>query len=99
MMPKEDPTQGKDRPVVIIGRRGDRLVGVPLTSQRDDREAQISVGTGAWDTQRRESFARIWRMLDVDARAVRREGAVLDRDRFDALVAAVDRYYDVRHAT
>ena len=94
---EEDPTQGKDRPIVVIGRRGDRLVGVPLTSKRDDREAQVSVGTGAWDHRVRESFARVWRMLDVDPDRMRREGAILARDRFDALVALVDRYYDVHH--
>lgn len=93
---EEDASQGKDRPVVIIGRRGDRLVGVPLTTRRDDREAQISVGTGAWDSARRESYARIWRMLDVDPARMRREGAVLDPDRFAAVVALVDHYYDVR---
>src|SRR5688500_3989356 len=40
---EEDPTQGKDRPVVVIGRRSGNLVGVPLTTKRDDREAQVVV--------------------------------------------------------
>ena len=48
---EEDPSQGKDRPVVIIGRRGDMLVGVPLTTKRDDREPQVEVGTGDWDSR------------------------------------------------
>jgi hypothetical protein len=93
---EEDATQGKDRPVVVIGRRGDRLVGVPLTTRRDDREAQVPVGTGAWDAARRQSYARIWRMLDIDPAKMRREGAILDRDRFAAVVALVDHYYDVQ---
>lgn len=93
---EEDPDQGKDRPVVVIGRRGPRLVGVPLTTRHNRREAQVSVGTGAWDPKRRRSYARIWRLVDVEPDAVRREGAALDRERFDAVVAAVDEYYDVR---
>jgi hypothetical protein len=93
---EEDPSQGKDRPVVVIGRRGDRLVGVPLTSRRNDREAQVAMGTGDWDPERRPSYARIWRMLELDPTSMRREGAVLDRNRFDRLVVGVDRYYDVR---
>ena len=93
---EEDPSQGKDRPVVVIGRRGARLVGIPLTSQRDDREAQVAIGTGGWDSRRRDSYARIWRMLEIDPGGMRREGAVLDRRRFDEVVAAVDRYYEVR---
>lgn len=92
---EEDPEQGKDRPVVVIGRRGGKLVGVPLTTKRDEREAQITVGTGAWDPKRRTSYARIWRMLDIEAGDARREGAALERRRFDEVVVAVDRYYDV----
>ncbi len=93
---EEDPEQGKDRPVVVIGRRGGSLVGVPLTSRRNDREAQISLGSGDWDPHHRPSYARIWRMLDLDPDATRREGAALDRQRFDRVVEAVDEYYDVR---
>jgi len=92
---EEDASQGKDRPVVIIGRRGSKLVGVPLTTKPNDREAQLNMGTGGWDPKRRTSYARIWRMLDIDPERARREGAVLDVQRFEALVVAVDKYYDV----
>ena len=95
---EEDPQQGKDRPVVVIGRRRGGLVGVPLTSRQNDREAQIAIGTGEWDPQRRPSYARIWRMLDIEADRMRREGAILERGRFEDVVAAVDRYYDIRRA-
>ena len=94
---EEDPEQGKDRPVVVIGRRGSMLTGVPLTSRRNQHEAQVSIGTGAWDPQQRPSYARIWRMLDLDPNGMRREGSVLGRDKFDLVVDAVDEYYDVAH--
>jgi hypothetical protein len=81
---------------MIIGRRGEMLVGVPLTTKRDDREPQVEVGVGTWDHDRRVSYARIWRMFDVDPKAMRREGAIVDRDRFVEVVKAVDVYYDVR---
>lgn len=93
---EEDPTQGKDRPVVVIGRRGDTLVGIPLTSKQHDDEVQVNVGTGDWDSKRRTSYARIWRMLDVDPNEMRREGAVLDRTHFDRVIEAVDEYYDIK---
>ena len=95
---EEDPSQGKDRPVVIVGRRGGALVGVPLTTRANGREAQIPIGTGAWDHDRRESYARIWRLLEIDAHRMRREGAILERDRFDEVIDAVDDYYEVVHA-
>ncbi len=94
---EEDPTQGKDRPLVVIGRRGSKLVGVPLTTKQNTDEAQVEVGTGDWDPKHRVSFARIWRMMDIDESAMRREGAILDTKRFELIVRAVDQYYEVAY--
>lgn len=88
---EEDPSQGKDRPVVIIGRRGGNLVGVPLTSKRRDDESQVAVGTGSWDREGRPSYAKLERLLEIDPEQVRREGAVLSREHFDDVVAGVRR--------
>ncbi len=86
---EDDPTQGKDRPVMIFGRRGNRLVGVALTSKHHDNEPQMAVGTGSWDREGRESYAKLERILDVDPAQVRREGAVLSKPRFDEVVIAL----------
>ena len=88
---EEDPTQGKDRPVIIFGRRGPLLVGVALTSKPHANEPQISVGTGSWDREGRPSYAKLERILDIDPAQVRREGAVLDAARFRELVEAIKR--------
>lgn len=87
---EEDPTKGKDRPVVIVGYWGDDLCGVPLTSKaRPGDPDRVLVGTGAWDSQRRPSYASLDRVLRVRRSAVRREGAALERDRFSTLVDAL----------
>ncbi|MDQ2755553.1 MAG: type II toxin-antitoxin system PemK/MazF family toxin, partial [Actinomycetota bacterium] len=95
---EEDPTLGKDRPVLLVGLDGDWLLGVMLTSRDHDasrgRERRagrewVDVGSGAWDREGRESEARTDRILRVDPDAVRREGAVLDRDRFDQVAQAI----------
>jgi hypothetical protein len=92
---EEDPSRGKDRPVVIIGRTGDDLAGVQLTSKNKHRDDQVAVGTGAWDPKRRPSYAKVDRLLTIDPDDVRREGAILDRDRFDDVVGNVGRYHDL----
>jgi len=92
---EEDPTLGKDRPVVIIGRHGSGLSGVALTTKGRRDAGHVEVGTGPWDDRNRPSYAKVDRLLDIDADAVRREGSVLNRRRFDAVVAAVDRLHDV----
>ena len=92
---EEDPTLGKDRPVVIIGRHGADLSGVALTTKHGERADHIDVGTGPWDAKGRTSYAKVDRLLDIAPATVRREGAVLGRRRFDAVIAAVDRLHDV----
>jgi hypothetical protein len=82
---EENDGRGKDRPLLVIGRRGGELVGLMLSSQQDrsDDRDWISIGTGAWDREGRESFVRLDRVLEVGEHDIRREGAVLDRDRFE----------------
>lgn len=92
---EEDPTLGKDRPVVVIGRHGPLLSGVALTSKDKHRDDAVDVGTGAWDSRDRPSYAKVDRLLDIDPGAVRREGAILNRRRFDDVVEAVSRLHDV----
>ncbi len=93
---EEDPTLGKDRPVVVIGRHGDALSGVALTSKQ--HRDTVEVGTGAWDAKGRTSYAKVDRLLDIDPRTVRREGAVLGRRRFDAVIDAVGKLHDIARA-
>ena len=90
---EDDPTLGKDRPVVIIGRHGHDLSGVALTTKRQARVTSRS-GPGR-GTRRPAELRQGDRLLDIDPDAVRREGAVLNRRRFDAVVEAVDRLHDV----
>ena len=97
---EEDDGRGKDRPVLVVGRDGDVLLGLMLSSKDHDLDAGdearhgrywVDVGTGAWDRQGRPSEARVDRVLRLDPADVRREGATLDRARFDEVVAAFRR--------
>ncbi len=90
---EDDPSQGKDRPAVVIGLDGADLVLVPLTTKRHPgRDDEVEVGSGGWDRSQRSSYAKIDDVLRVAPAGVRREGAILDRARFDRLVAAVQAY-------
>ena len=87
---EDDPTEGKDRPVLVLGHDGAQLAGVQLSSKdhdgRGDERDWVPVGSGAWDARNRPSFADASRLLRFDPAAVRREGAALSRDRFDAVL-------------
>lgn len=56
----------------------------------------MDVGAGGWDRERRPSEVRLDRLLRLDPAIVRREGAALDRPRFDAVVAAMRAYQQQR---
>lgn len=99
---EDDPRQGKDRPVLVIGTAvggdGRDLVHcLALTSKDHDRdEAQeaaagrywMDIGTGGWDRQGRPSEVRLNRLLVLDAADVRREGAALSPRVYAAVLAA-----------
>ncbi len=96
----EGDGRGKDRPVLVIGRQGTDLLGLLLTSQDHDRDAAeearngrvwTDIGSGAWDARGRPSEVRLDRLLVLRPAAVRREGAALDRVRFDRVVAEARR--------
>ena len=90
---EDDPTQGKDRPVLILGWDGDRLAGVQLSSKdhgsRTDAHEWVPIGTGGWDRQARPSYVDAARLLRLDPAQVRREGAALLEDRFQEVLARV----------
>lgn len=99
---EDDPRQGKDRPVLLIGRRGTTLLGLMLTSKDHDRDAAdearwgrhwMDVGTGGWDRERRPSEVRLDRLLELAPGGVRREGAALDRAVFGRVVDEARRFH------
>ena len=103
---EEDATRGKDRPVLLIARReaeaGTHWAGLMLTSKDHDRDAEaearegrswMDVGTGAWDAERRPSEVRLDRLVILPEEDIRREGAALPREVFDAVVEAAREHH------
>ncbi|MGA7206770.1 MAG: type II toxin-antitoxin system PemK/MazF family toxin [Specibacter sp.] len=88
---EEDFSQGKDRPVLVVGRAGKRLLALMLTSKdhssdhRGDND-YVDIGIGAWDRQGRPSEVKLDRILQIAETDMRREGAVLGAKSF-AVVA------------
>ena len=102
---EEDPTQGKDRPVVVLARTGSDVVVAQLTSKNHDidREQEahwgrywLAIGAGDWDPQGRVSSVRLDRLLLVSQRDVRREGASLDRATYNKVVTAIAKHWGKR---
>ncbi len=103
---EDDPAQGKDRPVLLIGRDDRLLYGLMLTSKDHDRDAAdearwgrhwMDVGSGDWDREHRPSEVRLDRLIELAPDAVRREGAALAEGIFAKVVAEAARFHVVAH--
>ena len=92
---EDDPTRGKDRPVLVVGRDRRTLLGLMLSSQEyhgDDND-WVGIGSGSWDYEGRASWVRLDRVLDVPEEGIRREGAILDREVFEVVAARLRAEY------
>ena len=87
--------RGKDRPVLVIGRRdADTLYAVKLTSKAHDGQRDfLPIGSGAWDTQGRPSWVDIDQFYLVHRDGMRREAAALDLEQFVRVADALHRRY------
>lgn len=92
---EDDPSRGKDRPVLVVGRDRRTLLGLMMSSQQ--RHAAdpdwVGIGSGSWDDEGRESWVRLDRVLDVPEEGIRREGAILQRETFDVVAARLRAEY------
>jgi hypothetical protein len=77
---EEDPSKGKDRPILVLAVSDGQVTALPLTSKDHDRDAArearagrfwIDIGSGDWDRERRPSEVRLSRILSLDINAVR----------------------------
>lgn len=100
---EEDPSQGKDRPVLLIGSDAGWLLGLPATSKDHDRDAEqenragrywIEIGSGDWDTKRRISEVRTDRIVRIDPAKIRRASGTVSPAVFQSVIAGVQKHWN-----
>lgn len=94
---EEDHSQGKDRPVLLVGRDGEYLLALMMTSKdHNNREHAdpnyLDIGSGPWDPQSRASEVKLNRVIRVRPDAMRREGAIMPEDTFRVIERAWTRH-------
>ena len=93
---EEDHSQGKDRPVLLVGRDGEYLLALMMTSKdHNNREHAdsnyLDIGSGPWDPQGRASEVKLNRVIRVRPGAMRREGAIMPQGTFKQIQDAYTR--------
>lgn len=94
---EEDHSQGKDRPVLLVGRDGEYLLALMMTSKdHNNREHAdpnyLDIGSGPWDPQGRASEVNLNRVIRVRPDSMRREGAIMPEDTFRLIERAWTRH-------
>ena len=94
---EEDHSQGKDRPVLLVGRDGEYLLALMMTNKdHNNREHAdpnyLDIGSGPWDPQGRASEVKLNRVIRVRPDAMRREGAIMPEDTFRLIERAWTRH-------
>ncbi|MDT5245919.1 MAG: hypothetical protein QOD36_3295 [Mycobacterium sp.] len=92
---EDDPSRGKDRPVLVVGRDRSTLLGLMLSSQDHHRNDPnwVGIGSGSWDYESRQSWVRLDRVLDVPEEGIRREGAILELETFELVATRLRAEY------
>ena len=94
---EEDHSQGKDRPVLLVGRDGEYLLALMMTSKdHNNREHAdsnyLDIGSGPWDPQGRASEVKLNRVIRVRPDSMRRDGAIMPEDTFRLIERAWTRH-------
>ncbi len=92
---EENDGRGKDRPVLVIGEHStDRVYAVKMTSKSHSGDsALISVGSGPWDSQGRESFVDVDQLYSVHSDGARREASALSQQKFEVVAKQLRQRY------
>lgn len=99
---EEDHSKGKDRPVLVVGRDHDWLLGLPLSSKnhqldRDQEAAEgrfwVGIGHGPWDAGNHTSSVRVNRVIRVAPSSVRRIGGQLSKQHFADVLDGLEAHY------
>ncbi|WIY82817.1 type II toxin-antitoxin system PemK/MazF family toxin [Propionimicrobium sp. PCR01-08-3] len=100
---EEDASQGKDRPVLLIGTDAGWLLGTPATSKDHDRDKDqesragrfwVEIGRGEWDKKQRISEVRTDRVIRIDPTKVRRPAGYVSNEAFQKVVAGITKHWD-----
>lgn len=95
---EEDYSQGKDRPVLLVGSDGPWLLGLMLTSKDHTAPGKVrsgsgprwlDIGSGPWDSQGRDSEIRLDRVIRIHPDHMRREGAIMPKKTFTTVARAL----------
>lgn len=90
------PGEAQERALLVVGRSRYRGILGLLISPNDKHandDNWIDIGSGQWDREGRRSWVRLDKLIQVPEHALRREGMLFPRGRFERVAAALRNDY------
>ncbi|MDO4686069.1 MAG: type II toxin-antitoxin system PemK/MazF family toxin [Corynebacterium sp.] len=90
--PDHPPTE---RAIVVVGRAAHNILGLlisPDTTHKDEHN-WLDIGAGGWDESSRQCWVRLDKVLEVPELDIRRQGAIIPRQRFERIANRLRREF------
>ncbi|APT85230.1 type II toxin-antitoxin system PemK/MazF family toxin [Corynebacterium aquilae] len=86
-VPDETTGSAQERALVVVGRTRQHILGLLISpnSQHATESTWLDIGSGAWDTSGKNCWVRLDKVVRVAEDAIRRQGAIMPRRRFDRI--------------
>ncbi|MBP3088105.1 growth inhibitor PemK [Corynebacterium sp. sy017] len=77
----------KERALVVIARHGAEVLGLLTSSnpEHDKEDSWLDIGVGPWDESGKQNWVRLDKIIRVPEIAIRRQGAIIPRSRFERI--------------
>lgn len=79
----------RERPILVVGHSHETILGLLISPNTDheDEEGWLDIGSGSWDNSGAPCWLCLNKVIEVPELAIRREGAIVPRRRFERIAA------------
>ncbi|WP_156191908.1 type II toxin-antitoxin system PemK/MazF family toxin [Corynebacterium kalinowskii] len=83
----EEGEEPRDRAILVVGHGNETILGLLISPNTDheDEEGWLDIGSGSWDSSGAPCWLCLNKLIEVPELAIRREGAIVPRRRFERI--------------
>lgn len=92
---KEDGEDPTDRAILVVGHGLETILGLLISpnSEHEGEEGWMDIGSGSWDNSGAACWLCLSKLIEVPELAIRREGAIVPRRRFERIANKLRQEY------
>ncbi|MEJ5928590.1 type II toxin-antitoxin system PemK/MazF family toxin [Corynebacterium sp. H128] len=83
----DDESAAQDRALLVVGHGLETILGLLISANSDHakKKGWMDIGSGSWDSSGAPCWLRLDKVIEVPELAIRREGTVVPRRRFERI--------------